>query len=101
VNGNGRHQAATNRAGVGCEFNQSVDHGLGVPPIDLGHLHVAGLSTTLGDSASSPCAAMTLATVVPPTGATHDTSDSSDPFYIGVKPTVTTAPKVIDGVIQQ
>jgi hypothetical protein len=36
-----------------------------------------------------------------PTGATHDTSDSSDPFYIGVKPTVTTAPKVIDAVIQQ
>jgi hypothetical protein len=55
---------------------------------------------TLGDSASSACASMTLATVPPPSGGTHDTTDSSDPFYIGVKPTVTTAPKVIDGVIQ-
>jgi hypothetical protein len=54
----------------------------------------------LGDSASSACASMTLATVPPPTGGTHDTTDSSDPFYIGVKPTVTAAPKVIDGVIQ-
>jgi hypothetical protein len=43
---------------------------------------------------------MTLASVTPPSGGTHDPSDSADAFYIGVKPTVTTAPKVIDGVIQ-
>lgn len=54
----------------------------------------------LGSSASSACAAMTLATVAPPTGGTHDPSSSSDAFYIGTKPTVTASPKVIDGVIQ-
>jgi glycogen debranching enzyme len=55
--------------------------------IDLGHHHVAGLSTTLGDSASSPCAAMTLATVVhppapptiPATAPTLFTSASNQP----------------------
>jgi hypothetical protein len=54
----------------------------------------------LGASASSACAAMTLASVTPPSGGTHDPSDSADAFYIGVKATVTAAPKVIDGVIQ-
>jgi len=54
----------------------------------------------LGASASTACASMTLATVPPPTGGTHDPSNSSDAFYIGVKPTVTASPKVIDGVIQ-
>jgi hypothetical protein len=54
----------------------------------------------LGASASSACASMTLATVPPPTGGTHDPSNSSDAFYIGGKPIVTAAPKVIDGVIQ-
>jgi hypothetical protein len=54
----------------------------------------------LGTSASSPCASMVLSTVAPPTGGTHDPSDSADAFYIGVKPTVTDSPKVIDGVIQ-
>ncbi len=54
----------------------------------------------LGTSSSSPCASMTLATVPAPTGGTHDPSSSADAFYIGVKPVVTTAPKVIDGVIQ-
>ena len=54
----------------------------------------------LGASAASACAAKTLATVAPPTGGTHDPSSSADAFYSGVKPTVTAAPKVIDGVIQ-
>jgi hypothetical protein len=54
----------------------------------------------LGASASSACAAMTLVGVSPPTGGTHDPSDSADAYYIGVKPAITTAPKVIDGVIQ-
>ena len=54
----------------------------------------------LGPSASTACASMTLATVAPPTGGTHDPSNGSDAFYIGVKPTVTAPPKVIDGVIQ-
>jgi hypothetical protein len=54
----------------------------------------------LGASASTACASMTLTAVPPPTGGTHDPSASSDALYIGVKPTVTAAPKVIDGVIQ-
>jgi hypothetical protein len=54
----------------------------------------------LGPSASTACASMSLATVAPPTGGTHDLTDSADAFYIGVKPTVTDSPKVIDGVVQ-
>lgn len=54
----------------------------------------------LGPSASSPCAAMTLSTVTPPSGGTHDPSDPADVQYIGVEPSVTASPKVIDGVIQ-
>jgi hypothetical protein len=54
----------------------------------------------LGPSASTACAAMSLATVAPPTGGTHDPGNSSDAFYIGTKPVVTAAPKVIDGVVQ-
>jgi hypothetical protein len=54
----------------------------------------------LGSSASTPCASMTLTTVAPPTGGTHDPSSSADAYYIGAKPAVTAAPKVIDGVVQ-
>jgi hypothetical protein len=43
---------------------------------------------------------MTLATIVTPSGGTHDPSDSADALYLGTKPTVTAAPKVIDGVVQ-
>ena len=46
------------------------------------------------------CASMTLTGIAPPTGGTHDPSDSSDSMYIGVKPTITSPPKVIDGVVQ-
>jgi hypothetical protein len=53
----------------------------------------------LGASAAA-CSSMTLAGIAPPTGGTHDPSDSADPLYIGVKPSVTAAPKVIDGVVQ-
>jgi hypothetical protein len=54
----------------------------------------------LGLSASTACAAMTLTPVAPPTGGTHDPSSSADSEYLGVEPTVTGAPKVIDGVVQ-
>jgi hypothetical protein len=53
----------------------------------------------LGAGAAA-CTSMTLTGIAPPTGGTHDPSDSADAFYIGVKPTVTAAPKVIDGVVQ-
>jgi hypothetical protein len=54
----------------------------------------------LGASASSPCASMTLSTMTLPSGGLHDPSSSTDSEYLGTMPTVTTAPKVIDGVMQ-
>jgi hypothetical protein len=69
-------------------------------PLIVKSLNVEIRLKNLGASASSACASMTLATVPPPTGGTHDPSNSSDALYIGVEPTVTAAPKVIDGVIQ-
>jgi len=43
---------------------------------------------------------MTLAAATLPSGGTHDPSNSSDSEYVGVKPAVTAAPAVIDGVVQ-
>jgi hypothetical protein len=54
----------------------------------------------LGTSASSPCASMTLSAMTLPSGGTHDPSNSTDSEYLGTMPTVTGAPKVIDGVVQ-
>jgi hypothetical protein len=54
------------------------------------------LSTTL----SSNCTALSLTPLTVPAGGTHDPSNASDSEYIGVAPTVTSAPKVIDGVVQ-
>jgi hypothetical protein len=55
---------------------------------------------SLGASASSACASMTLTTLTLPSGGTHDPSSSTDSEYLGTMPTVTSAPKVIDGVLQ-
>jgi hypothetical protein len=54
----------------------------------------------LGASASSACVSMPLTPVTPPSGGTHDPSSSADSEYLGTKPTVSSAPKVIDGVVQ-
>ena len=54
----------------------------------------------LGASAASPCASMTLVAQTLPSGGTHDPSNSADSEYLGVKPIITAAPKVIDGVVQ-
>jgi hypothetical protein len=35
-----------------------------------------------------------------PSGGTHDPSSSADSEYLGAKPAVSSAPKVIDGVVQ-
>lgn len=43
---------------------------------------------------------MPLTSQTPPSGGVHDMSSSTDAFYIGVKPTVTASPKVIDGIVQ-
>ena len=48
----------------------------------------------------SPCASMTLNAMTLPSGGLHDPSSSSDSEYLGVVPTVSGAPKVIDGVMQ-
>jgi hypothetical protein len=47
-------------------------------------------------SAQLPASPLTL----PTTADLHDPSNSSDAYYNGIEPTVTDAPKVIDGVIQ-
>jgi hypothetical protein len=49
---------------------------------------------------AAECASMSLTPQTVPTTGTHDMSDPTDAFYIGVKPTVTDSPKVIDGVVQ-
>ena len=54
----------------------------------------------LGASATSPCSSMTLVAQTLPSGGTHDPSSSSDSEYLGTKPAVSAAPKVIDGVVQ-
>jgi len=49
---------------------------------------------------SSNCSALALTPLTLPAGGTHDPSNPSDSEYIGAPPTVTAAPKVIDGVVQ-
>jgi hypothetical protein len=49
-----------------------------------------------GVTLAQPTASLTL----PDASGLHDPSSSTDIDYVGVKPTVTDAPKVIDGVIQ-
>lgn len=53
----------------------------------------------LGANASQ-CLAMSLTPLTPPAGGVHDMSNPTDSFYIGVKPAITTSPKVIDGIVQ-
>ena len=54
----------------------------------------------LGNSATSPCSSMNLVAQTLPSGGTHDPSSSADSEYLGAKPAVSSAPKVIDGVVQ-
>ncbi len=49
---------------------------------------------------NSACSGMTLTPLTPPNSGVHDMSNPADPYYIGVEPTVTTKPKVVDGVVQ-
>lgn len=47
------------------------------------------------------CSSMSLSTAtLPAATGLHDPSSSADTYYIGAKPTVTAAPKVIHGVVQ-
>ncbi|MBI5890313.1 MAG: hypothetical protein HZB47_06505 [Nitrosomonadales bacterium] len=73
---------------------------LGTTPLIIKALDAEVRLNDLGAGAAQ-CSAMSLATTLTaPTGGTHDPSSSADAYYIGVKPAVTTAPKVIDGVVQ-
>jgi len=51
-------------------------------------------------SGAAQCSSMALTPLTLPSGGTHDPSSSSDSEYLGTMPTVTAAPKVIDGVVQ-
>jgi hypothetical protein len=51
-------------------------------------------------SGAAQCSSMTLTPLSLPSGGLHDPSNASDSDYLGTKPTVTAAPKVIDGVVQ-
>jgi hypothetical protein len=57
------------------------------------------LLKSLGTGAPQ-CSAMTLTPLTLPSGGLHDPTNSSDTEYLGAMPTVTAAPKVIDGVVQ-
>jgi len=62
-------------------------------------LNGAILLKSLGSGAAQ-CSAMALTPLTLPSGGLHDPSSSSDVDYLGTMPTVTAAPKVIDGVMQ-
>ena len=57
------------------------------------------LLKSLGSGAAQ-CSSMALSPLTLPSGGLHDPSSSTDSDYLGTMPTVTTAPKVIDGVKQ-
>jgi hypothetical protein len=69
-------------------------------PLILKALNAEVRLKNLGASASTACSTMTLSTATPPSGGTHDPSNSADSEYLGPMPVVTAAPKVIDGVVQ-
>lgn len=72
---------------------------LGSTPLIVKALDAEIRLNNLGAGAAQ-CSSMSLAPLTPPSGGTHDMSSSSDAFYIGVKPTITSNPKVIDGIVQ-
>jgi hypothetical protein len=68
-------------------------------PLIVKALNGAILLKSLGSNAAQ-CSSMTLTPLTLPSGGLHDPSSSSDADYLGTMPTVTSAPKVIDGVVQ-
>ena len=57
------------------------------------------LLNSLGSGAAQ-CSQMTLTPLTLPSGGLHNPSSTADSEYLGTLPTVTAAPKVIDGVVQ-
>ena len=68
-------------------------------PLIVKALSGAILLKDLGSEASQ-CSSMTLTPLTLPSGGLHDPSSPADSEYLGSMPTVTAAPKVIDGVVQ-
>jgi hypothetical protein len=68
-------------------------------PLIVKALNGAILLKSLGSSAPQ-CSSMTLTPLTLPSGGLHDPSNANDTEYLGTAPTVTSAPKVIDGVVQ-
>ena len=73
--------------------------GVTTTPLIVKALNGAILLKSLGSNAAQ-CSSMTLTPLTLPSGGLHDPSDPSDADYLGTMPTVTSAPKVIDGVAQ-
>jgi len=73
--------------------------GSATTPLIVKALNGAILLKSLGSNAAQ-CSSMTLTPLTLPAGGLHDPSDPSDTEYLGTMPTVTSAPKVIDGVPQ-
>ena len=73
--------------------------GMTTTPLIVKALNGAILLKSLGSNAAQ-CSSMTLTPLTLPSGGLHDPSSSSDADYLGTMPTVTSAPKVIDGVLQ-
>ncbi len=68
-------------------------------PIIVKALNGQILLKSLGSNAAQ-CSSMTLTPLTLPSGGLHDPSSATDSEYLGTEPTVTSAPKVIDGVVQ-
>lgn len=68
-------------------------------PIIVKALNGEILLKSLGSGAAQ-CSSMALTPLQLPSGGLHDPSNASDTEYLGTKPVVNAAPKVIDGVVQ-
>jgi hypothetical protein len=68
-------------------------------PVIVKALNGAILLKSLGSGAAE-CSTMTLTPLPLPAGGLHDPSNPSDSEYLGTMPTVSAAPRVIDGVLQ-
>lgn len=73
--------------------------GSSTTPLIVKALNGSILLKSLGSGATQ-CSSLTLAALTLPSGGLHDPSSSADSDYLGTEPTVTAAPKVIDGVVQ-
>jgi hypothetical protein len=73
--------------------------GSSTTPLIVKALNGQILLNSLGSGAAQ-CSSMTLTPLTLPSGGLHDPSSASDSEYLGTMPTVTAAPKVIDGIVQ-